>query len=116
MTGTANALALAAAIVWAGFVLVYGLGAPWWKTSTGRNYWSLALLIAGVLVLVALARFGAEVPWRSEAAVVIYGGLLVLGLRHLYDFVAGQLRGREHRLQRIAREARAAARVEHGEG
>ena len=96
-------LAANAAIAWWCFVILYGTQAPWWRSALGRNYLGLGLLIASIVTLVALGLHGIVIPGRTGVRFVLYGSLLILGVRHAYDFVAGQVRGRHQRLEVIAR-------------
>lgn len=97
-------LALAASAAWVLFVVAYGLFAPWWTAPVSRNYLGLAVVIAATMTFVA-ARLTFAGPLTPDAEadrwrVVIYSGVLVFGVRHLFDFIRGQLRGRAARLAR----------------
>lgn len=100
-----HVLMLTAFASWSVFAVIYGLLAPWWRSPVGRNYLALAVLLASILGLIVWSTFVAPSPaprpsesGRTIARVVIYGATALLGLRHLGEFVRGQLEGRRARL------------------
>lgn len=99
------ALALAAAVAWVLFVVVYGFGVVWYESTVGRNYLGLALVIASTMTFVAVRLTVNGAPPAPDPSadawrVAIYTAVAVFGVRHLYDTVGGQLRGRAERLAR----------------
>lgn len=59
-------------------VLVYGLGAPWWRSLTGATMLGLTTCLAVILDLsVAVRILGRPFPGLVEVALVLYAGVAV---------------------------------------
>lgn len=80
-----NLLLLISALFATGFVVLYWLTAPWWRSPFGRNIMSLMGVIAAVLVLSAIRVFApvtADVLWFAVLRLIVFAFVpVVLGMR-----------------------------------
>ena len=85
---------LVAAIPANGFPLLYGIGAPWWRSDIGRALFLKSSGLAAFVDLSLLFLWLGEYPGRNELRVVVYT-FVTVGLWYQFSvLVRTQYRGR----------------------
>ena len=75
------------------FVVGYGFAAPWWRSDTGRHFFSFGCLILGIMSLVNATTFlGADWTGRPIVRLVIYTLVAIVLIWRNRIFVSAQLR------------------------
>lgn len=75
------------------FVVGYGFAAPWWRSDTGRHFFSFGVLILAILALVNATTFlGTEWTGRPIVRLVLYVTIAFILIWRNRIFVSAQLR------------------------
>jgi len=92
-----NLLLLLSALLATGFVVVYWITAPWWRTAMGRNVFSLMAVIAAVLDLSVIRVFlpvTADVLWFGILRLIVFAFVPVVLALRLWLLIKIQIRDR----------------------
>lgn len=84
---TALYIGYLAASVYVCLPFIYWMTAPdWWKTRTGRSLMMLLTATAATFIMLASSGIFGDYPGREIVRYVIYGSVLVAGLRLAFLF------------------------------
>lgn len=87
-----NYAAHAATIGWLLFVVLYGVFAPWWRSSIGRNLLVHAVVLAITFMLVSVSLlFGATWPAREWVRLAIFAAVAAVGWWRLAILLTDQI-------------------------
>lgn len=82
---------------WTIFIVAYWLLARWWESDIGRNVMGVALVVWGLLALIAAQQTWPDYALRTLAQALIYGGAVVFGAQRTVQMVREQLHKRKAR-------------------
>lgn len=75
------------------FVVGYGFAAPWWRSDTGRHFFTFGALILAILLLVSASTFfGTEWTGRPIVRLVTYSAVAAILIWRNRVFVSAQLK------------------------
>ena len=75
------------------FVIGYGFSAPWWRSDTGRHFFSFGLLLFLTFALIGVsAFFGTNWFGRPVVRMVAFGAFALVLLWRNHVFVSAQLK------------------------
>lgn len=70
----------AAALVWIGVVVYYGIRARWWKTPEGRNTEAVSLVVALLLIRLSAIHIWPDYFDRNVTGFILYSSAAAVGL------------------------------------
>lgn len=77
-----------------GFIALYHMVAPWWRTPAGRSVMALGAVLAAVLTLGAVRLLTGDSLWFAILRLIVFSGLPVEIARRTLLLVRLQLRQR----------------------
>lgn len=82
---------------WTTFIASYWALARWWESEIGRNVMGVAVVVWGLLALIAAQQTWPDYALRTYAQAVVYGGAVAFGVQRTVQMVRAQRDRREVR-------------------
>lgn len=97
MSAPILALVYLALATWTTFIATYWALARWWESEIGRNVMGVAVVIWGLLALIAAQQTWPDYGLRAHAQALIYGGAVAFGAQRTVQMVRAQRHRRRTR-------------------